>query len=555
MRILYLILILISADFLFQRCANPATPTGGPKDTIPPTLIKSFPINGQTNFKEQELTLTFSEYINADKLKQSLIITPKTNVTFKHVTKRNQLIIKLNDPLLDSTTYNFNFSDGITDITEKNPAVNLSLAFSTGPFIDSMNIKGRVVDLFTQRDASGYTIGLYPLTDTLDFLTQSPVYFTTANDTGKFYLNYIKSAKYKILAFKDENRNVILDPAEEDHGFIADTITLDSAIHLLQHIPTQLQNVKPLTFINSRPTGPYVELKYNKTIANYSISPKFLHHNLSGENNDVIKIYKPNQLKYGDSLTVYSIAKDTLNNIATDTTKIVFLESNRKPSSFSANIETNKNYTTGQNIKVVFNKPILTADSTKFYFEKDSTLNYPLITDLGWNKNRTELTLTSNTEKDTLIARLSNWMLNDTTITESQRTKRQSTIDLKIDAAAFISVENDSSKLLSTTFQLNQKESYGTIKFTVTTERESFVVQLINNKNEVLYENWNEKSFTFPKVTPATYKIRVLIDSNNDGKWSAGNLLKNEEPEDIFKDVQLRRNVSLQARRHMRIQA
>ena len=63
----------ITGDLLFQRCANPKTPTGGPKDTIPPTLIQSIPVNGATNINQNEIRLTFSEYINADKMLVRLI--------------------------------------------------------------------------------------------------------------------------------------------------------------------------------------------------------------------------------------------------------------------------------------------------------------------------------------------------------------------------------------------------------------------------------------------------------------------------------------------------
>ena len=118
-RLFYFILSTITLSVLFQRCANPGFVSGGPKDTIPPTAISMIPEDQTLNFKGQTITLTFDEFINADKIHQNLIISPTTTNKFKHVIKKRTITLKFEDPLLDSTTYTFNFFDAITDITEK----------------------------------------------------------------------------------------------------------------------------------------------------------------------------------------------------------------------------------------------------------------------------------------------------------------------------------------------------------------------------------------------------------------------------------------------------
>ena len=50
----------------------------------------------------------------------------------------------------------------------------------------------------------------------------------------------------------------------------------------------------------------------------------------------------------------------------------------------------------------------------------------------------------------------------------------------------------------------------------------------------VYKEEKNEKSLTFKNLKPGKYKIRVLIDSNDDGVWSPGNMLKQIEPEPVY---------------------
>ena len=85
------------------------------------------------------------------------------------------------------------------------------------------------------------------------------MYFTSSNEAGEYSIEYIKTGTYKILAFEDDNGNLLLDPETEQHGFLEQTIQLDSAI-TLRPIRCILQNVKPIQLINARPAGPYVEL-------------------------------------------------------------------------------------------------------------------------------------------------------------------------------------------------------------------------------------------------------------------------------------------------------
>ncbi|MDH5597489.1 MAG: Ig-like domain-containing protein, partial [Cyclobacteriaceae bacterium] len=134
------VLILFSTSLF--KCANISSPSGGPKDTIPPIVIRTLPENKQLNFKGQEIVLEFDELINADKLKSELSITPTYSGKYTHIVKKNKVTIKLEDPLEDSTTYTFTFNNSIVDITEKQPAENLILAFSTTDYIDSLHITG-----------------------------------------------------------------------------------------------------------------------------------------------------------------------------------------------------------------------------------------------------------------------------------------------------------------------------------------------------------------------------------------------------------------------------
>ena len=545
------LLIILLIDLSMQRCASVASPNGGPRDTIPPSLIESYPANGTTSFKEQEFKLTFSEFVKADKIQQQLIITPRTENKYKTTAKKNSIILKFTDPFEDSTTYNFNFADGITDITENNPAVNLSLAFSTGAYIDSLSIEGNVIDLFKQENAKGYTVGLYPITDSLDFFKEKPVYFTTTSDSGQFQLSYLKSGLYKLLVFNDDNRNITFDPETEQHGFIPDTVQLDSTIVLDQSISTLLQNVKPITFINSRPTGPYVELKYSKQIDDYTIAPDFLQHSLTGESKEVIRIYKTEEIPVGDSLTIYATALDSLGNQTEDTIKTAFITSNRKPSKFSLSVDSKGDYLTDNySLQVRFSKPIQLIDTSQLFIERDSTFEWQLNPTFTWNENRTQLDIQSNLNRKELIDTLllsippdTSQMLLDTSQAQTEPATPEITapteedltaIQFVLNDGAFISIESDTSARESFYIPYKESTAFGTVKLSMLTNYQSYIVQLVDNNNIARYSARNNDLVNFPRVTPGTYSIRVLIDNNQDGKWSAGNLLLDIPPEDIY---------------------
>jgi hypothetical protein len=92
---------LLFLGYLFvSSCASPSSPTGGPKDTIPPNLISSVPVNQSLNYEKRTFTLEFDERIKTEKLKEQLIITPLTESDYDYVVKKNTFKITFEDLFL-----------------------------------------------------------------------------------------------------------------------------------------------------------------------------------------------------------------------------------------------------------------------------------------------------------------------------------------------------------------------------------------------------------------------------------------------------------------------
>ena len=105
-------------------CARQTTPTGGPKDSIPPTLINSIPKHGQVNFKGKTIELTFSETIILNNPKEQLLITPSLGDKYDIKAKKNQVILTLEQDLEDSTTYCHKFQRSRSGYNRKKSSRN-----------------------------------------------------------------------------------------------------------------------------------------------------------------------------------------------------------------------------------------------------------------------------------------------------------------------------------------------------------------------------------------------------------------------------------------------
>ena len=288
----------------FWSCANQTQPTGGPKDETPPVLLSVVPADQSVNYSGKQITLEFNEFVKADKLNQQLIITPRFDVPYNVKQNKNVISLVFEENFEDSTTYTFNFRESIKDLTEGNAATNLIIAFSTGDYLDSLSLSGKVDHLLLNKPAEEFLVGLFKYPDTLNLFNSKPLYSTKTTADGIFEFQNLKNDLFNIYAYQDKNDNLLCESDKESHGFLTDPITLDNSLDSIQ-IYVQQIDVRPLRIVSSRPNGKYFELKFNKYITSYNLD------NLSDsipifssmlEKNHMIRIYDTNNTN--DSLTL-----------------------------------------------------------------------------------------------------------------------------------------------------------------------------------------------------------------------------------------------------------
>lgn len=236
--------------WLLHSCATPTAPQGGPVDETPPQLIEeeSTP-NLQTNFEKQTIELTFDEWVILEKVRDEVIISPPlaTDPEYKLKRRTVQVIFPDTVDLRENVTYTINFGEAVKDLNEKNPADDLRFVFSTGPYIDSLSISGRVVDIQTGEPVEKVLVMLYDnLADSVVY-TERPFYFGKTNKEGRFTINNIREGTYKGFALNDSpaGKKYIFEPQSEGLAFPDSllTITADTAIELELNL---FQEILPL---------------------------------------------------------------------------------------------------------------------------------------------------------------------------------------------------------------------------------------------------------------------------------------------------------------------
>ena len=94
---------------LFLQCASIQSPSGGKKDTNPPTVLSSTPKQAETMVKPSMIQIQFDEFFVLKNLANELLISPPLNEAPIISQKGKSLFIELQEELNNNSTYTLNF--------------------------------------------------------------------------------------------------------------------------------------------------------------------------------------------------------------------------------------------------------------------------------------------------------------------------------------------------------------------------------------------------------------------------------------------------------------
>jgi len=534
--------------FLYA-CANVVTPTGGSKDTTPPKIIRTEPANYTTNYHGESIKLFFNEFVQVKEEGKNLLISPSFKTRPEIKLKGKSVILSFQDSLRSNTTYNFNFGIALQDITEGNPLTNYQFLFSTGESIDSMEIHGIVRDAFTLVPVKDAMVMLYERDeDSLPFKVV-PLYLTKTNETGSYSLPFIGKGPYKAIVLLDKNANYMFDGTEEDIGFPDQMILPEGVVKIMQSDKGKdsvvvVKEGSSLDFLTFKDASDSVQRVAKPGLAKPSQLVLTFRFPLKAPYISAFVKSAPLQRdwameewnKRGDTVSLWfdnKLVKDSLTLVIADGAKILDTL-NMDVMNLSKNARTKKAepadakaaYTTNtssqfglrQDFSVTFAYPLKEYDFSKVIFvqNKDTLPVRPYFTD---SLKRT-LRITKKWAESTPYS-------------------------LYIPAGAITNMLGQMNDTLRFSWKTKSLKDYGDLTLSLSPkEKGHYLVQLYNSKDLMVRQFAIEDKavLLFDYLDPGMYKLKLVFDKNNNGRWDSGHYLRKNQPEQI---VWFRNNIEV----------
>ena len=516
--------LLLFISIVFFACASMQQPQGGPKDTEPPKILNMSPKNLTVNFTAPKITIEFDEYFNLQNEFKEFSVSPEMDVQPELRKKGKKLEIVIQDTLEKNTTYTLNFGKAIVDVNEANAIKNFTYVFSTGPQLDSLSIKGKVINSITGLPELDAVVFILPLNRDTLFGKRKASIFTTTDSSGNYALNNLRKDTYKIYALKEKNGDRIYQQATDEIGFLKDSIVLTKPVDSI-NLSIFKEDATAFRVIDKRlNTDGSLSFSFNQKLLKPEVTvvePAAL---------DATKLIKFS--KNNDSLRVW------LKDLSFDSTKVAIKDNGKVLQTVSFTRGKKETYTRVLNItdnidqrklnpnkplKLGFNFPVESADVTKITLLEDSV-------------ERKNFTV----QKDS-IDFLSYYV--------RYPWKPKKSYDIKFAAGAFTAIFNTKNKEATKIFELASKDDYGTltVKIVPPEPNKSYILEVVNEGKTVVNTLVITRDTTvrFANYQAGKYWIRISYDTNKNGKWDTGNVSRGLQPEKIWnepKELSIRAN-------------
>lgn len=513
-----IIYIGIASLIILYSCARQSSPMGGPKDEAPPQLISSNPENESTNIKPSEIHLVFDEYIKVENPTSQVIITPRVNAQQVEFTPlRNRLVIKLNQELEDSTTYVFNFQKSVQDITESNPAQRLKLVFSTGNEIDSLKFSGTVSYIFPQQELEDIVVGLYHETDTTDLFTAAPYYIAQADSAGRFEITNIKAGSYRAYAWYDENNSNKAEHRSEAYGFLNQALQLDDHVTDV-HFDLYRGDLSELKVNRSTPVGSNFDIILSKFPVELELDYPDNNQQLFYRIKDkIIRLYHADPTQ--DSTAIHLSIRDSVGFSIDTTLYAKFVPSERVPEKLEVKANSGKSFVRGITSRLSFNKPLRSILYDSLYVRYDTAGRIPI--------TPAHVTYPDSTNRTEILI---NVPIPDTL--------QYATYTVFAADSTFIDVENqwNETHLEANYSKLKQETLSEELSGYIDTDEGPIIVQLLGKSDEVVKELYltETNAYKFTELEAGQYRLRAIIDHNNNRRWDPGNIQQLRQPEPVY---------------------
>ena len=530
---------------MLASCANRGIgPQGGPKDTIPPKMVKEEPENGTVNYQGKTVTIHFNEYIQLDNVSENLMICPpqKQQPELKQVGKMVKLTFQ--DPLLDSTTYSVDFGSAICDYHEKNPLKNYFIAFSTGPEIDSLEVFGHLYNAEDLNPVSGVIVGLQANLHDSAFTTEPLTRISKTDAAGHFGIHNIKSGSYRLYGLGDVSRDYMFQPGESlawSDSLVTPVTETDSLGNVYVG-PSDLmlwyfkEDKTRRAFMRARREEAHrIVLTFSaaqdsmpvfRPIDSLQMEDIFIQ---SSAKRDTLTLWlRDSSLIKMDTirLEMTYYRTDSVYNLerATDTIQAAYRAPNLAPKVLAAK----KREAAARRLEIRSNaRPKMDIYDTLYIssvvpierLEQDSITLRQKIDTSHWRNIPLRIQLRDS-------AHMSYWLI--------CTLEKGAEYELKIDSNAVWDIYGKSNKQKVIPMTVKTDEEYATLTVKMSPYEPQMRLQLLNDQDKVLRDLPAVEATVLKYLTPASYYLRMYFDLNGDGRWTTGSWEQKRQPEPVY---------------------
>jgi hypothetical protein len=501
--------IYITLIFITASCANISAPTGGEKDIDPPRIdtTEAFTPNFQTNFDGNFIFLPFDEWVVLKDVINQVVISPPLEKPIDVRLKKRTVIIDFSkEKLRENTTYTINFGEAIQDLNEGNFQKNFRYIFSTGAVIDSLEVRGRLVDALTETPIADALVLLYDnLVDSVVH-KERPYYFAKTDENGRFLIPYIKQDTFKIFALKDENANYKYDLPNEKIAFLNQNIITGDTNLVAINLRFFSENSDLKVFRPKSPHYGYIPIVFNT------------------EN---IKSVEINPLEPIENLETFVYTqKDTLKywyrNVALDSIKLVVSDNKTLQDTIMVKLSDKESY--------LKKKPKMSAKESRIVIQKNPDkpisiqFNHP-ITQIDTSK----IILLEDTLKTNVFPKIEINPSLPTTLNLYYKWKENKPYLLVFPDSTVFDFEQLTNDTIQFKYKIRERKSFGNVTATAENldKNTAYIIQVLTIENLVVEEFYSKGKTTvtrkFLSLPPTDYKLRIIIDENENRIWDTGN--------------------------------
>ena len=553
------IAVTLIAALVFYSCANRGQgPQGGPKDELPPKVMKSSPAQNSVNVKNGRVEIDFDENVNLKDIVKNVIISPPQRQNPEITSYGRRVNVQFKDTLLSNTTYSIDFGSAIVDNNEANVLKNYVFSFATGSEIDTLQIAGTLLNAEDLNPLQGITIGIYDDLNDTAFIRKPFLRIGRTDETGHFTVSNVRNGKYRVYALNDLNRDYFLQKGEglafdeksyqTGFEFITkpdtvwkDSITVDTIrfVPATRFLPDDVvlkyfkDNFKRQYLAKSERTEPHLINMIFNTVSEEL--PEIRPLNINWDNKMLLQ--KNATL---DSLSLW-LTDSALINTDTISLEVKYLKSD---SAFKLQPQTDtvrfmmrkpaKKPTTTKAAKKKEFLNIMTNLSSQFDVYRPVVLNFTVPIKI-YDVAKIHLSQLVDTVLTPIPFKLEKKDSIGMTFEINHKWIPETTYQLVVDSAAFFSIYNLQNDNLKNELKIKSLDEYSSLKLFLADYDSTAVFQVMSKDDKLVRTAPVVKGGTKVEyLQPGDYFVRMYLDRNQNGKWDPGNYFENLQPEEVY---------------------